>query len=124
MAQDKVSDALNMIMNAKRARKTSVEINYYSKLLTAILAIAKLRGYIKDYKVKDNLLTVELGNIHGCKAIKPRYLIPSDKIEKYISRYLPARNLGILIISTSEGLMTHQTAIEKNLGGSLIAYLY
>ena len=51
-------------------------------------------------------------------------MVSKDEIEKYVKRYLPARNIGIIIISTSEGLMTHTTAIEKKLGGSLIAYIY
>ena len=60
----------------------------------------------------------------GCKAIKPRYMVSVSEIEKYEKRYLPAKNFGIIIISTSQGLMTHQTAIDKNIGGSLIAYIY
>jgi len=124
MAQDKVADALNMIMNAKRARKDTIEVAHYSKLLTSVLAIAKLRGYVKDYKVENGVLKVTLGTVRGINSIKPRYVVPADKLEKYIIRYLPAKNIGILIISTSKGLMTHETAIEKNLGGALIAYIY
>ena len=124
MSQDIVADALNQLMNAKRARKTTVETHHYSKFLLSVLAIAKLKGYVKDYKTKDNILTIEIANLNGCNAIKPRYNISVDQIEKYRARYLPAKHLGILIISTSQGLMTHQTAQEKNIGGSLIAYLY
>ncbi len=43
---------------------------------------------------------------------------------KYARRYLPARDMGVLILSTSQGLMTHHAALEKNIGGSLIAYVY
>jgi ribosomal protein S8 len=32
--------------------------------------------------------------------------------------------MGFVIISTNQGLMTHQTAEEKNIGGSVIAYFY
>ena len=124
MSQDIVADALNMIMNAKKARKEKISVKINSKLLTSILAIAKLKGYIKSYKAQEKGIEVELGEIHGCKSIKPRYVVSAKNIEKYISRYLPAKNLGILIISTSQGLMTHQTAIEKNIGGSLIAYMF
>ena len=45
-------------------------------------------------------------------------------MNKYVKRYLPARDIGALIITTNQGLMTHQTALDKNLGGSLIAYFY
>ncbi len=124
MSQDRVADALNKMMNAKKAGKNVVEIIRHSKLLLTILALAKLKGYVADYKLKDNLLTINLGNIHGCKAIKPRYTITTKDIGKYVARYLPATDIGILIVSTNQGLMTNQTALEKNLGGCLIAYMY
>ncbi len=124
MTQDIVANALNMMMNAKRSRKKSLDLKDYSKLLISILAIAKLNGYVKDYKVSEKSLKIELGILHGCQAIKPRLVVHSEKIDKFLGRYLPARNIGILILSTSKGLMTHQTAIDKKIGGSLVAYMY
>ncbi len=124
MSQDVVADALNQIMNAKRARKTSLELNYYSKFLISVLALAKLKGYIKDYKHGKKALKIEIGRLNECNAIKPRFNITIEEIEKYERRYLPAQALGMLIISTSQGLMTNQTAKEKNIGGSLIAYMF
>lgn len=124
MSQDTVADGLNQIMNAKKAGKTIVEIKQHSKLLLSVLAIAKLRGYIKGYKINGTKLTLETGKLNGCNAIKPRFVIQVDEIEKYVKRYLPARHIGILVLSTSKGLMTHLTALEKNIGGSLIAYFY
>jgi small subunit ribosomal protein S8 len=47
-----------------------------------------------------------------------------EEIESYMRRYLPARDMGILIISTNKGLLTHKQAYEQNLGGVLIAYFY
>ncbi|MEK6825210.1 MAG: 30S ribosomal protein S8 [Nanoarchaeota archaeon] len=124
MSQDKVADALNQIMNAKRARKSVVTLKAHSKLLLSILAIAKLKGYIKNYKADGVKLAIELGRINGCNAIKPRYFIAVEDIEKYTKRYLPAKDIGILILTTNQGLMTHQTALEKNIGGGLLAYIY
>ena len=45
-------------------------------------------------------------------------------MEKYEKRYLPAKQFGILIISTPKGLMTHVQAMDKKTGGKLIAYCY
>ena len=39
-------------------------------------------------------------------------------------RYLPAKDFGILIMSTSKGIMTHYDAKKKNLGGKLLSYCY
>ena len=124
MSQDIVSDALNKMLNARKAGKTSLTVRRHSKFLLSILAIAKLKGYVKSYKVTDSILTIEFGNINGCQAIKPRFIVKVADIDKYVTRYLPAKNLGIIIISTSQGLMTHQTAQDKNIGGGLIAYIY
>mgnify|MGYP001584382591 FL=1 len=123
MSQDIVADALNEIRNAKRAHKAEVEIRRHSKLLISVLALAKLRGYIKDYKLSKSL-KVEIGKLNECKAIKPRFTVTVSEIEKYEKRYLPARGMGVLVMSTSKGIMTNETAREKEIGGSLIAYMY
>lgn len=124
MSQDKVADALNQMMNAKKAKKDSVTLKYSSKLLLSILAIAKLRGYVQDYEVANSILTIKFAKLNGCNAIKPRYHVKVYEIEKYTKRYLPSKDLGIVIVSTNQGIMTHQTAMEKNLGGGLLAYFY
>lgn len=123
MSQDIVADGLNKMMNALKARKTSVEIARHSKLLVNILEIMKKYGYV-DYSIEDRILKVEFKEISECKAIKPRYTIQNKEIEKYVRRFLPARNFGYVIISTSKGLMTHKDAEENKIGGSLIAYFY
>lgn len=124
MSQDVVADALNKLMNAKKAGKSSIEVNSYSKLLISVLALAKLKGYVKDYKLSGKSLKIEIGRLNECMAIKPRFTVTIEEIEKYEKRYLPAIGFGIIIISTSQGLLTNQTARDKNIGGSLIAYIY
>lgn len=124
MSQDTISDTLNQMMNAMRAKKQSVTVKRHSKLLISILAIAKLKGYVADYKAKGNELKVEFGKLNNCNSIKPRYFVKSGDYEKFVKRYLPAKNIGILVVSTSSGLMTHQTAEEKKKGGCLLAYFY
>jgi len=111
-------------MNAKRAKHSKVTVNHHSKLLISILAIAKLKGYIKSYAQEKERFTIEIAKLNACNAIKPRFVVSSEDYDKYAKRYLPAKNLGVLIVSTSQGIMTHQTAQEKNLGGSLLAYFY
>lgn len=125
MSQDIAADALNQIMNARRANLDSVVLKKHTSFLLSLLALAKFKGYVEDYKVDGRSLTVKIGpKLNSCKAIKPRFVVRTGEIMKYVRRYLPARDMGILIVSTSQGLMTHHTALEKNIGGSLIAYLY
>jgi len=126
MSHDIVADALNMIRNAKNAGKESVKISRISNLLIEILKILKQEGAIKKYKIdiKEKTVEVTLGNFFDCKAIKPRFTISKDQIEKYKRRYLPSRNLGFLIISTNRGLLTHKEAEQEKIGGCLIAFFY
>lgn len=123
MSQDIVADALNEIMNAKKARKSEIVINKNSKLLRNVLDIAKERGYL-DYNVEGNEIKISLKNLNEIKAVKPRYTISVKKINNYVRRFLPAKNFGLLIISTNEGLMSHEDAEEKNIGGCIIAYMF
>ena len=123
MSQDIVSDALNEVMNAKKAKKTSVVIRRHSKLLRNILDIAKENGYL-DYSVNGNELKIEIKKVNEIKAIKPRFTVSSLKIDHYVRRYLPAKNYGFLIVSTNKGLMKSNEAMEQNIGGCLIAFIY
>lgn len=126
MGQDIVADALNMIRNAKKARKDKVKVKIISNVLIEILKIMKQKGAIKKYKVnaKDKSMDITIGELFECKSIKPRFSVDNSQIDKYLRRYLPARNIGTMIISTNKGLMTHEEAQEEKIGGCLIAYFY
>jgi len=126
MSHDIVADALNMLKNAKKAKKKTVKIKRISNLLIEILKIMKQQGAIKKYKIdsKEKTIEITIGNLFNCNAVKPRFTVKKDEIEKYRRRYLPARNMGTLIISTNKGLLTHEEAQKEETGGCLIAYFY
>ena len=126
MSQDIVADALNMIKNAARAGKKTVKVQRISNLLIEVLKIMKAKRAIKTYKIdgKEKSLAVTLNDLTECKSIKPRFTVKKGDIEKYMRRYLPARGMGTIIVSTNNGLMTHDEAMEENIGGCLIAYFY
>ncbi|MCR4327227.1 MAG: 30S ribosomal protein S8 [Nanoarchaeota archaeon] len=126
MAHDIVADALNMMRNAKKANKENVKVKIISNLLIEVLKIMKQNGAVKKYKIdsKDKSIEITLGEFTECKSIKPRFSCDKSQIEKYRRRYLPSRNLGTVIISTSKGLMTHEESENEKMGGSLIAYFY
>jgi len=123
MSQDIVSDGLNEIMNAKRAKKKELVLKRHSKLLRSILDIAKESGYL-DYDVKNNEITIKIRDLNAIRVIKPRYTVTTKKINFYVRRFLPAKDFGFVIVSTSNGLMRHKEAEEKNIGGCLVAYMY
>jgi len=86
----------------------------------------KQQGAVKKYKIdsKDKSIEVTIGDLTDCKSIKPRFSCDKTQIEKYRRRYLPARNLGTMILSTNKGLLTHEEAVTEKIGGCLIAYFY
>ncbi len=126
MSHDIVADALNMMKNAKKAKKEVITVKIISNLLIEVLKIMKQKGVVKRYKIdtKAKSLEITIGNLFECNSIKPRFTVKVDQIEKYRKRYLPARDIGTIIVSTSKGLMTHQEALEEKMGGCLIAYFY
>ena len=125
MSQDIVADGLNEIMNAKRVEKRKITIRRYSKVLLSLFEMMKANGHI-EYEVDEEYKTVdvEIIKLNECRAVKPRYYVGVDGIDKYLRRFLPSRNFGTLVISTNKGLMSHKDAVKENLGGSVVAYFY
>ncbi len=123
MKQDIVANGLNQIMNAKRVEKNELVIARSSKLLIGLFEMMKEKGYI-NFEKEGNSVRVQILDLTECRAVKPRFFVKVDEIDRYLRRYLPSRNFGTLVVSTSKGLMTQQEAIENKLGGALIAYFF
>jgi len=125
---DPLADALSAIMNAELVGKHRVVVPR-TKLVSFVLREFKKHNYVKSFKIIEDghggRIEVELmGRINKCGVIKPRYPVRAKEIYAVAKEYLPARGIGYLIISTPEGIMTHEDAIQKNIGGRLIAYVY
>ncbi len=48
----------------------------------------------------------------------------STSLEYWETRYLPAKNFGLLILTTSQGVLTHEQAREIGIGGELLGFVY
>lgn len=125
MSQDIVSDGLNQIMNAKMVEKRSLSISRYSNLLLNIFELMKKFGHI-NYSLNKETgnVDVEIIKLNKCRSVKPRYYAKTEEIDKFLRRFLPSRNFGVLLVSTNKGLITHTDALNKKIGGSIIAYFY
>ena len=125
--KDNLSSMMNDLMNCKKARKRETVFIPVSKPILEVLTIMKNYGYIEDFKIEEEKfkkIIIKIGKMNKCGSIKPRFYVKKKGLDRYIKRFLPARNFGIIIISTNKGMLTHNEAIEKNLGGSLIAYCF
>ncbi|MDV0446721.1 30S ribosomal protein S8 [Methanosarcinaceae archaeon Ag5] len=126
---DPLADALSVIKNAENVGKTNCVIRPASKIIGNVLNVMKEGGYIESFEFvedgKAGVYEVKLaGSINDCGAIKPRYSIGVDGFEKWEKEYLPAKNFGVLVLTTSLGVLSHNEAREKNVGGKLLAYVY
>ncbi|MBT4651327.1 30S ribosomal protein S8 [Candidatus Woesearchaeota archaeon] len=129
MLNDPLAAALSKIMNAEKSGKKEVLIKPISKTLKTTLTIMNDHGYIGSFEEtedgKGNFLKVNLlGNINKCGVIKPRFSTKKTQFEKWEKRYLPAKDFGLIIVSTPKGIMIHNQAKENSTGGKLLAYCY
>ena len=128
MQHDLLSDVLSAIKNGDKHGKREA-VTSFSRLIKDVLLILQKNNYIGDFERIDNkkggkVKVQLLGKINDCNSIKPRFYVRKDEYDKWEKRYLPAIGLGFLIISTSQGILTHDVAKEKGLGGTLLAYVY
>jgi len=115
--------------NAEIKGKGICKIQPSSKLIGGVLDLLKKKGYIGDFELIDDgkagIFQVKLtGNINNCGVIKPRYPIKRDELDKWESRYLPAQHFGLLILTTTKGIVSQSEARKNGIGGKLLAYVY
>ena len=129
MLNDPLSNALSKILNDERIGRNLSTVKPVSKLIKKVLDVMKDNGYVGEFKkIEDgrgNMLQVNLlGSINKCGVIRPRFSVKKGNYEKFEKRYLPAKDVGIVIVSTPYGILTHYDAKKKNTGGRLLAYCY
>jgi small subunit ribosomal protein S8 len=128
-AKDTLSNGLTTLMNNEFRNKPSCVISPASKLLGQVLRVLQLSGYVGEFEFiedgRSGKFRVQLlGRINKCGAIKPRYSVKTDAFENWEKTYLPAREMGILVVSTSSGVIAHREAKQKSVGGKLLAFVY
>jgi small subunit ribosomal protein S8 len=126
---DPLADAMSVVKNAESVGKPECIIHPASKLIGTTLKVMAERGYIGEFEFiddgKSGMFKVKLlGRINRCGVIKPRFATKVADLEKWEKRFLPARNFGVLILSTSKGVMAHSDARSQSIGGQLLAYVY
>lgn len=129
MIHDLINDAVSGIKNSERIGKGHCTLKPISGLLVDLLHVFQKEGYIGEFEVSDEpvggSINVKLiKQINDCGIIKPRFSVKHDEFTKWEKRYLPARDFGVLIVSTPKGVMDHKSAKDNGLGGRLLAYVY
>ncbi len=125
---DILADALNTMKTHEIAGQRYCTVKA-SKLIARVLGILKDQGYIASYRLREdgrgNKYEIELaGKINEAGVVKPRFPVKKGDWPQFEQRFLPAYNIGVIIVSTSNGIVTNMEAQEKGIGGRLIAYVY
>jgi len=125
---DNLANALNAVKVSEGKGKHEIVVPA-SNLIREVLTILQREGYIGNFEFREdgksgNIRVGLVGKVNNCGIVSPRFSAKQDEWEKWEQRYLPARNVGMLIISTSKGLLTNVQAREQNIGGRLLAFVY
>jgi len=128
---DSLSDLLTRIRNGVKAKKREVNIPSF-RLGVEVVKILKDEGYVKNYKViddkKQGVLNVTLkytednrSVIGGLKRVsKPgcRIYCTKDSVPKVLD------GLGLVVVSTSRGVMTGRACEEQGAGGEVLCSIW
>lgn len=131
MWSDPISDMLTRIRNAARVRRKTVSIPA-SKLKAGIAKVLQNEGYINGFDViedgKQGILRVDLKYgplgedvIHKIQ----RSSKPGRRVYRGVSD-LPRvlDGLGVVVVSTSRGVLSDRQCREHNVGGELLCTVY
>lgn len=122
---DPISDMLTRIRNAQHANKASVSMPS-SKLKVAIAKVLKEEGYIEDFIVSAEIkatLEIQLKYYAGQPVIERIQRVSRPGLRVYKgSNDIPSvmNGLGVVIVSTSKGVMTDRKARANGIGGELL----
>ena len=125
---DHLADALNTIKTHEIAGQRQCTVKS-SKIVGEVLRVLKEHKYLKEFKKNDDgrktWFEVELdGRVNECGVIKPRFPVKRNEWARKEEQYIPGVGVGLLIVSTSQGIMTNLDAEDKKIGGRLVAYVY
>jgi len=126
---DPLADALSTILNNEARNKGECIIHPASKMIGHVLRVMQQNGYVGEFEFIDDGRSGKfkiqlLGRINKCGVTKPRYSVGVRNFEFWEKRYLPSKDIGILVVTTPQGVLSHRDAKERSTGGSLVAYVY
>lgn len=128
---DPLGDMLTRIRNGQGAKKATV-VSPWSKLRENVCAVLKSEGFIRDYRMeeKDNNkrdLIIELKYSEGKGAIREVHRVSKPGRRVYSSVIEMPRfynGLGVVVVSTPQGVMADHQARAANVGGEVLCQVF
>jgi len=124
-----LANLFTTLFNTEDRRKDSCIVVPTSKLAIEVLNTLKKEGYIAEFEHIDDKRGGKfkiklLAKISKCGAITPRFKVKKDEYGIWERQFLPSYDRGMLLVTTNQGVMSHKEALNKNIGGFLIGYVY
>ncbi|MFC1700080.1 30S ribosomal protein S8 [Patescibacteria group bacterium] len=132
MSMDRISNMLSSIKNASMVKKDFVEV-IHSKECENIAKVLEKGGFVaavkafKPKETKRKMLRIDLINEEGEAKIRnvKRISKPGKRIYRGVSQLKPVQSgFGLLVVSTSRGVMSGSEAKKKKLGGEVLFEVY
>ncbi len=126
---DTIADMLTRLRNGAAAKHKTVDVKN-SKICQGIAQVLKDEGYIGDFSILDD------GTKQGLIRINIKYTPTGDQVLRELKRiskpgcrvYRSVKDfprviqgLGIVVLSTSRGVLSDRQARQQNIGGELLA---
>mmetsp|Transcript_8484 Transcript_8484/g.38589 ORF Transcript_8484/g.38589 Transcript_8484/m.38589 type:complete len:138 (+) Transcript_8484:82-495(+) len=123
-----LNDTLKAMYNAEKRGKRQVLVRPVSKVVIKFLQVMQKHGYINEFEYIDDhrsgKIVVELnGRINKCGVISPRYDLSHTDVEDWVGRLLPSRLFGVIVLTTANGILDHEEARRKKVGGKVLGRL-
>jgi len=124
-----LANLFTKLFNTEDRRKDNCIVVPTSKLGIEVLNTLKKEGYIGEFEHIDDKRGGKfkiklLAKISKCGAITPRFKVKKDEYGVWERQFLPSYDRGMLLVTTNQGVMSHKEAVDKNIGGFLIGYVY
>ena len=124
-----LANLFTTLFNTEDRRKDSCIVVPTSKLSIEVLNTLKKEGYIDEFEHVDDKRGGKfkiklLAKISKCGAVTPRFKVKKDEYGVWERQFLPSYDRGMLLVTTNQGVMSHKEAVDKNIGGFLIGYVY
>lgn len=130
VSTDPIADMLSRIRNAIAVRKTEVRLPY-SKVKESVAQLLKQSRFIDNVSVDGEKLDRELvitinGEADNARITEIVRLSRPGRREYLKADKIPVvkRGRGVVIVSTSKGMMTGEQAKQQGVGGELICKVY
>ena len=124
-----LSNLFTTIYNNESRRKRECIVIPASKFASEVLRVMQKHRYIGEFEQIDDGRAGKfriqlLAKINKCGIVTPHFSVKKQGYFSWERQFLPAYSMGILLVSTSRGIMSHQEAQTQGLGGVLVGYVY